>query len=203
MKEVNPKETNRAVSYEYFIDAQMPMVTIFKTIDITNVVNVSKKGYKFNMLLCYCIVKAATLIPEFKLLPIGKQLFEYDKLGINVIISNKYGHLSFCDLPYHQDIDTFNQDYLRLTKQVYETCENYEIQDTMIVGTSALVKYDFDGVVNMYSGKLNNPFLAWGKYMVKDSKKLLKLSFQFHHVQMDGEQACMFLDELQNQIQRL
>ena len=203
MKEVNPKETNRAVSYEYFIDAQMPMVTIFKTIDVTNIINISKGGYKFNMLFCYCIVRAAMLIPEFKLLPIGKQLFEYDKLGINVIISNKHGHLSFCDLPYHQDMDIFNQDYLRLTKQVYETCENYEIQDTMIVGTSALVKYDFDGVVNMYSGKLNNPFLAWGKYMVKDSRNLIKLSFQFHHVQMDGEQACIFLDELQNQVQRL
>ena len=30
MREVDPKNTSRAMSYEYYIDAPMPMVTIFR-----------------------------------------------------------------------------------------------------------------------------------------------------------------------------
>jgi chloramphenicol O-acetyltransferase type A len=33
-------------------------------------------------------------------------------------------------------------------------------------------------------------------------KTELKLSFQFHHVQMDGEQACRFLENLQECMNR-
>ena len=36
MREVNPMDTDRAVSWQLYIDAPMPMVTIFKTLNITN-----------------------------------------------------------------------------------------------------------------------------------------------------------------------
>lgn len=50
--EVNPKETSRAQAYELWMKAPNPMVTFFKTIDVTRIVKVSKKrGLKFNMLL--------------------------------------------------------------------------------------------------------------------------------------------------------
>ena len=202
MKEVNPKETSRAQSYELFIDAPMPMATLFKTIDVTNIVDACKKGYKFNMLFCHCIGSAAMQISEFKLLPKGKKLYEYDEIGISIMISNKNGQLNRCNIPYNEDREQFNQDYLKLTKQVYETCTNYEIEDAMMVGTSALVKYDIDGATGAY-GPYQNPVLVWGKYVERDSRYVIKLSFQFHHVQLDGEQACRFLDELQNQIDKL
>lgn len=35
MKEVNPKETTRAYAFEFWMRASMPMVTFFKTIDVT------------------------------------------------------------------------------------------------------------------------------------------------------------------------
>ena len=55
----------------------------------------------------------------------------------------------------------------------------------------------------MYSGLFNNPFLVWGKYIKDGGFTILKLSFQFHHVQMDGKQACQFLEELQTSINNL
>lgn len=73
----------------------------------------------------------------------------------------------------------------------------------MIVGTSALIRHELDGVVNMYSGIYHNPFLIWGRYRQEGSRFLLQISFQFHHVQMDGLEACAFLDGLQRQIDHL
>lgn len=203
MREVDPKTTTRAMSYELYMDAPMPMVTLFKTLDITPLVRLSKKGHKLNMLLCWCALAAAKGVEEFFLLPVGKALVEYDRLGVNVIVNNAQGGLSSCDLPDCPDWRAFETAYLALTKRVCDTAQNYELPGAMILGTSSLAGYDIDGAVNFYGGLYNNPFLIWGKYVKKGLKQFLKVSFQFHHVQMDGQQACHFLDKMQKEINQL
>ena len=81
--------------------APNPMVTFFKTVDVTNLVKLNKKKHlKFNMLLDYCIGKAAVSVSQFYILPIGDKLFKYDSLAINTIVKNKNGEVSSCDLHY-------------------------------------------------------------------------------------------------------
>lgn len=54
MKEVNPQDTTRAYAFEMWMNAPMPMVTFFKTLDVSNLVKISRKRkMKFNMLMCY------------------------------------------------------------------------------------------------------------------------------------------------------
>ena len=59
---------------------------------------------------------------------------------------------------------------------------------------------EIDGAVGMNSGIFNNPFLIWGKYHKGLFRTTLKLSFQFHHTQMDGAHAGRFLEQLQSNI---
>lgn len=203
MKELDPQQTSRAASYQLYINAPMPMVTLFKTIDITRLVRRSRRGYSLNMLLCYCVAAAADQVPEFRLLPVEKKLIGYDKIGVSVIVSNREGGINSCDIPFQRDLTAFAQDYQDRTAQVRDHCTDCTLEDTMLVGTSSLARYEIDGAVNFYSGLFNNPFLIWGKYHRQGLRKLLRLSFQFHHVQMDGQQACCFLDLIQREIDRL
>lgn len=201
MKEVNPKETTRAYAFDMWMNAPMPMVTFFKTLNVTRLLKVSRKrGLKFNMLMCWCIGRAASQIKEFRMLPVNGRLIEYDSLAVNTIVANSQGEVSSCDVPFRDDLATFNSDYLRLTRQVAESCENHDLPDCMVIGTSALAQYDIDGAVGMYSGIFNNPFMIWGKYRKRLFKTTLTVSFQFHHTQMDGAHAARFLDLLQHQI---
>ncbi len=56
MEEINPVETTRAYAFEMWMKAPMPMVTFFKTLDVSRLVRIGKrKGLKFNMLMCWCI----------------------------------------------------------------------------------------------------------------------------------------------------
>jgi chloramphenicol O-acetyltransferase type A len=73
----------------------------------------------------------------------------------------------------------------------------------MIMGTSTLVQTELDCIVNQYSGKFNNPFLAWARYHKGWFKATLPVSFQFHHVQMDGGNAAKFLQRYQDEINKL
>ena len=43
MKEVNPQDTTRAYAFEMWMNAPMPMVTFFKTLDVSNLVKISRK----------------------------------------------------------------------------------------------------------------------------------------------------------------
>lgn len=204
MKEVNPQETTRAYAFEMWMNAPMPMVTFFKTLDVSRLRKISrKKGLKFNMLMCWCIGKAATQVKEFFMLPVGDKLIQYDTIAVNTIVANRQGEVSSCDVPFSDDLATFNADYLRLTRQVAETCENHDLTDSMVIGTSALAQFDIDGAVGMYSGIFNNPFMIWGRYRKGWFKATLTVSFQFHHTQMDGAHAARFLDLLQKEINEL
>lgn len=202
MKEVDPKQTKRGTAYEMWMNVPMPMVTIFKTLDITPLVKLSRRhGYKFNMLMCYCIGRAASQTDVFFLLPVGDKLMQYDKIALNTVVATQNGEINTCDVPFSADLQHFNKDYLELTGQVYSTGEPYNLdEDYMVIGTSALPQTEIDGAVNIYAGFYNNPFMIWGRYRRKFLKTTLAVSFQFHHTQMDGGHAAQFLECLQREI---
>ena len=205
MKEINPNETTRAYAYDMWLKAPNPMVTFFKTLDVSRVVKVSRKsGLKFNMLMCYCIGRAASSVKEFYMLPVGEKLMQYDTIAVNTIVANSNGEVSSCDIPFSDDLAQFNRDYMRLTEQVAKSCTDNDLSaESMVIGTSALAQYEIDGAVGMYSGIFNNPFMIWGKYKRHWLKTTLTISFQFHHVQMDGAHAAKFLNNLQTEINNL
>ena len=205
MHEINPKETSRAQAYELWMKAPNPMVTFFKTVDVTRLVRISrKKGYKFNMLLDWCIGKAASSIKEFYVLPVGDKLILYDYLAVNTIVKNKEGEVSSCDIRFTDDLEQFNIQYQEYTSMVAESCQDRDLSDEcMVIGTSAIIDTEIDGAVGMNSGIFNNPFMIWGRYRKKFFRYELPISFQFHHTQMDGAHAGKFLAILQEEINRL
>ena len=204
MTEIIPQESRRAEAFALWLHAPMPMLTFFKTLNVTRLLRYSRRtGLKFNMLMCWCIGKAASGIEEFYTLPVGEKLIRYDQLAVNTIVLNKDGEVSSCDVPFSSVLAQFNRDYLRLTVQVLESCKNHDLEDSLVIGTSALAQYSIDGAVGMYSGIFNNPFMIWSKYKKGLFRTSLTVSFQFHHTQMDGAHAAAFLERLQAEINAL
>lgn len=203
-QEISPKESCRAEAFELWMSSTQPMVTVVKTFEVGRLRKASRKtGIKFNVLLCWCICKAASSIEELFLLPVPGHLYRYDKLAVNVIVQNEKGGITLCDVPYSEDIRQFNADYMRVTSLAAKTCEGTSLEDAMIIGTSALPCTELDVIVNQYSGRWNNPFLAWGKYRKGFFRTTLPISLQFHHAQMDGMQAGRFLNNLQEEINKV
>lgn len=204
-QEINPKDTTRATAYELWMKAPNPMVTFFKTINVTNIIKVSgKRKMKFNMLLDYCIGKAASGIKEFYTLPVGDKLIQYDTLAVNTIVKNEDNEVNSCDVLYTDNLENFNLDYLKYTSLTAQTKQDRDLSDdSMVIGTSAIIDTEIDGAVGMNSGIFNNPFIIWGKYRKKLFRYYLPLSFQFHHTQMDGAHAGRFLKNLQDEINNL
>lgn len=205
MREVDPNTTPRAQAFALWGNAPMPMVTLTKTLDVTPLVRASRRrGWKFNMLLCWCIGSAAAETPDFYLLPVGQRLMEFDTLAVNVVVAAQNGAICTCDIPISPDLDRFNRDYLSLTGEARRSGRDYNLPgDPMVIGTSALAHHRIDSAVNLYAGCYNNPFLIWGQYRRGLFRTTLPVSFQFHHAQMDGIPAAAFLDRLQRVIRQV
>ena len=106
--EVNPQDTKRAEAFELWMSSPMPMVTLTKTFDVSNLVKASRKRrVKFNALLCWCIGKAATQVEEFFLLPENGKLFQYDGIAVNVIVNNIKDGINSCDIAYTDNLEEF------------------------------------------------------------------------------------------------
>lgn len=203
-QEIDPNSTKRAIAFQLWTKSPMPMVTFTKTFDVTRLRRASRRsGMKFNMLLCWCIGRAASKIDEFYMLPQDGKLYKYDRMAINVIVNNVNGGLSFCDVAVSDDLEAFNTNYLHLTETISQTCQDMLDQEAVIVGTSAVTGTELDSITNQYSGIFNNPFLSWGRYRKGWLKTTLPISFQFHHAQMDGCHAARFMEELQKAINKI
>ena len=202
--EINPQDSNRQEAFNLWMSSPVPMVTLVKTMEATKLLRYSKKhGMSFNMLLCWCIGKAASQVEEFYVLPERGKLYKYDSLAVNVIVNNKEGGINSCDIPYTHDLNRFNHDYMTLTQSVNKNCESSFQEESMVIGTSAMIETELDCIVNQYAKEFNNPMVMWGKYRKGWFKTTLPISFQFHHVQMDGAHAGRFLANLQNVIDKL
>ena len=203
-REINPQETSRADAFSLWMSSPMPMVTLVKTFNVSKIVKYSKRhNMSFNMLLCWCIGKAASKMEEFYILPENGKLYHYDKLAVNVIVNNKKGGINSCDIPFCEDIKEFQDKYSVLTQSASESCESSFVDDAMVIGTSAMIATELDCIVNQYTDKFCNPMVMWGKYRKGWFKSTLPLSFQFHHVQMDGGHGAKFLEILQHTINNL
>ena len=203
-KEINPQETSRADAFSLWMSSPMPMVTLVKTFNVSKIVKYSKRhDMSFNMLLCWCIGKAASKMEEFYLLPENGKLYQYDKLAVNVIVNNKKGGINSCDIPFCEDIRQFQDKYSVLTRSASDSCESSFVDDAMVIGTSAMIATELDCIVNQYTDKFCNPMVMWGKYRKGWFKTSLPISFQFHHVQMDGGHGAKFLEILQHTINNL
>lgn len=199
--EINPQETSRSEAFCLWMSSPMPMVTLVKTMDVTKAVKYCQRHkMSFNMLLCWCIGKAASQLDEFHLLPENGKLYKYDCLAINVIVNNSKEGICSCDIPFSEDLSQFSNDYAQLTRQAAMACKSSFLEDAMIVGTSAMIETELNCIVNQYTDKFCNPMVLWGKYRKGWFKTTLPISFQFHHVQMDGGHGARFLELLQQEI---
>ena len=178
--EISPESTTRSKAFNLWMSSPMPMVTLTKTFDVSRVLKISKKkGMSFNMLLCWYIGKSAANVKEF------------------------YVGICSCDIPYTGELSQFSRDYKHMTDSASASGESIFLEDAMVIGTSAMIETELDSIINQYTDKFCNPMVIWGKYRRSFFKTTLPISFQFHHVQMDGGHAAIFLENLQKEMNSL
>lgn len=205
IKQIDPKDTSREKAFEFWRHSPTPMVTVSRTLDVSHLLNISRKHkYRFNMLMCWCISRAASMLEQFYIFPAHESLIFSDSLAVSTVIQTLDGNLCHCDVPLCYSVDLFNREYMMLTRHVQNTCKPYDISDSYaVIKTTAFPNHELDSFEDAYSVVDSRPSLVWGKYRKRLFKTTLPVFFRFHHGQMDELHALTFLDLLQKEIDKV
>ena len=155
--EINPQETTRATAFELWMSSPMPMVTLVKTLDVSHMIKYCRRNHlSFNMMMCWCIGKAASQIPEFFSLPQDDKMYRFSRLAIGPVVANSEGGINYCDIPYSDSIQQFSADYRSICSKAAAMCENICLdKEMMVIGTSAMIETELDCIATLPDGLIH------------------------------------------------
>ena len=199
---VDPRATTRAAAFDLWMDAPNPMVTFFKTLDVTPLVRfVKQRGMKFYPAMIWVVSRVINAHEEFKL--------GWDQDG-NLIrwdfVSPSYAHFhpedgNFTKLvtPYMEDLPAFHARFLEDREKYRELRGVVEGQPTNHFDVSCLpwVRYRHFDVHVFDQGDFLAPVVTWGKYEAEGGRLVMPLTMNIHHAAADGFHLSRFFTEVQ------
>lgn len=194
---VNEQTFERAFNYNRFKNMEMAGVCVTGKIDVTKAYKLSKKGHKFNAIMCFAVMHAAQNVKEFHYQIEEDGLYFYKNMQTNYVVKGRDGNLYFPDVKWCEKLSEFEEEYIKVGKFCIENNQHYIINQGAKISTSAVVNYPFQSIsLGLLPDFIDN-FCMWGAYEKHLTKTYLNVSLRFHHALMDGEHAGLFLKNLQ------
>ena len=101
--------------YQRFLHDTHNSVCVSGEFDITKLFRYSKKGFKLNSMLLYCIQQAANKIEDFHYKIKNNELFYSENVLTCSVAKGKDGLLYYITYPYQNNYSTFQKQYKELT----------------------------------------------------------------------------------------
>ena len=198
-KKIDLNNYKRKDMYLRFLNETNNTICVSGEFDITKIFRYSKKGYKLNCLLLYCIQQETNKIEDFHYRIKNKELFYSEKVLTCSVAKGKNGLLYYITYPYQNNYLNFQKQYKELNDNAYNNCIHYLLDVWTKLYNSALVWFQFLSISSNVQSDYSNHYLLWGSYRKRFLKVKLNISFKFHHSLLDGEMAVVFFNKLQEE----
>ncbi len=189
--------------FEYFRDMAYPYVGVTVEVDITSfLASIKERRLPFFLSFCYCAVRAANAVPEFRQRIRDEAVVEYDWCDGSHTVALEDGTYCYCvtdsRLPFTE--------YLPKAKAAQEAAkrsnsvEDGEDADSLLfISTQPGVSYTAL-VQPVPSPADSNPRITWGKYLQREGRTLLPLTLLCHHALVDGLHFQRYLEALDREL---
>ncbi len=197
---------NRRELYEHFSRLKRPHYEVIGYIDVTRLLEYKKEHHlSFYLALIYLATECLNEMENFRLRIIDGQVVRFDKI-----------HTNFTHKHPDEELFRFHTAPLEGTLQEYveATSKAMAAQTTLFGGLGDIpnVAY-FSCVPNVDTTCISNPGMEnpddaiprinWGKYIERDGRWLLNITFTANHRFIDGYHIGKFFEALQEKITRL
>ena len=199
---IDLKTWNRSTHYEFFSKFDEPFFGITTPIDCTIAYQKSKTlQIPFFVYYLHKTLAAVNKIENFRLRIEGENVVLYDEIDTSATIMREDKTFGFSFIKFHEDLHEFNK-----TAQI----EIQRIQNTPgiltreypenIIHFSAVPWINFTGLTHSRNFSIPDscPKISFGKLIDDNGKKTMALSITAHHGLLDGYHMGLFVEELQN-----
>lgn len=203
MKLIDINTWNRKEHYNFFSKMKSPYFGIVAELDCTKAYEKAKENnISFFAYYFHKSMIAVNSINEFKYRIIDSKVYEFDTIHAGATIARKDGTFAFIYVPYSENFYVFSN---ALQKEIYEV-ENsigLRLNDDDIkkdlIRHSALPWVNFTAILHPTNFTENEsvPKIVFGKYVIKEGKKMMPISLEAHHGLMDGFHFSQYYELLQ------
>lgn len=188
--------------YEHFIKNVVCSYSVTVNIDITNL-----KGHSLYPAMIWLLTKTVNDMPEFRTCLTEEGPGIYDSMHPMYTVFNKEkknfsGIWSYFSEDYSEFLENYQTDV-----QKYSTSTRYAPKEGTPANSfniSMVPWLEFTAMnFNVYDeGKFLLPIFTMGKFFERDGKRYLPLAIQVHHAVCDGYHIGLFVEKLNEYIDR-
>ena len=199
---------SRKKQYEFFKTYDNPFFNICTSLDVTELIKVSKlQQLPFSICMLYASIATANKIEEFRYRLKDDDVVVYDSIYAGSTLLNDDNTFSFCYFDYFSKFSEFKgfaEKQIELHKQGLLEFDGRN-NDLDIVHYSVIPWIEFTSFSHPRNYRTNDsiPKIVFGKYFNKDGRYRLPISVEVHHALMDGYHLGLYFSELQDSLNNL
>ncbi len=201
-KLIDLNDWNRKEHFEFFNTFEEPFFGVTLAIDCTFALQKSKDlGISFFIYYLHKTLAAINTQENFKYRIHEKQVYEYDTIDASATIMREDKTFGFSLIPYHEDLNIFNQNALQEIKRIQETKGLFTREfPNNLIHFSALPWINFTGITHSRNYKFEDscPKISMGKVYHQDGKKYMNMAIFVHHGLIDGYHLGLFTEKFQD-----
>lgn len=208
---VDEKTWARKKISDFFGGIEDPRFAVTSSIDVTKLYKYCEvNGVSFYYSMVYLVIKALLPIKEFRYKIQTDGVFTVDDLAPSFTdLHNGSTQFYICIVPIHKDETLI--EYAKRAKEYSATSAPEFINNSEnslpqeMVFMSCLPWMDFTSIVEAKKNDRNDStvHVSWGKYLEHNGRLRLHVEIQVNHRLVDGLHVGMFMNNLQDEIDKL
>ena len=202
MRELDLENWNRREHFNFFSQFEDPYFAVTIDFDVTKTLNYSiKNNVSFFVLYLHACMKAINTVENFKHRIHGDKIVVHDIINASATILRPDHTFGFSFIHYSDDYSEFLKNYEAEKKRILNSKDLFPKQETDdCIYCSAMTWFNFSGHKEPLFGvkKESVPKLAFGKYILKNSKMMMPVSIAVSHALVDGYHVGQFTEKFQS-----
>ena len=148
---------------------------------------------------------AVNAVEELKYRLVDDEIVVFDTIHAGSTIGREDGTFGFAFIRFSPDFETFNAELQTEIEAVQHSTglrlNNDDIQ-TNLIRHSTFPWHSFSSLLHPtnFNPKESVPKITFGKYTIREGRKMLPVSIEAHHGLVDGLHIAQYLTEFQNQL---
>jgi chloramphenicol O-acetyltransferase type A len=204
MKKIDLESWKRKEHFEFFSKMASPIFGIVTEVNCDECyINAKKNGISFFASYLHKSMIAVNAVNELKYRIIENEIVEFDKIHAGLTIGRDDETFGFGFVNFSQDFETFNAE-LENEILAVKSCSGLRLNGDDIkkdlIRHSTIPWNSFSGLLHPtnFEQKETVPKITFGKFTIREGKRMLPISIEAHHGLVDGFHLAKYLNEFQN-----
>ncbi|WP_339629730.1 CatA-like O-acetyltransferase [uncultured Maribacter sp.] len=206
MKKIDLAAWKRKEHFDFFSKMKSPTFGIVTEVNCDQCFKNSKvNGESFFANYLHKSMIAVNSVDELKYRIIDEEIIEFEKIHAGITIGREDETFGFGFVNFSSDFETFNTE-LKSEILAVKNCSGLRLNNDDIkrdlIRHSTFPWNSFSGFLHPtnFDQKESVPKITFGKFIIRDGKKMLPISIEAHHGLVDGIHIAKYLSEFQNQL---